>query len=145
MASFFTDNYIKLDSATSANNFAYNLLKSGKIKEGTVVTALYQSKGQGQMGLKWESEHGKSILMSIVLSPDILLKNQFPERQHHFENTTQHETILETKAFLIWSSWDLTIQFILSQKYTFLEQKFFVGEIQKLRQNLCLPKNTVCL
>ena len=77
MASFFTDNYIKLDSATSTNNFAYNLLKSGKIKEGTVVTALYQSKGQGQMGLKWESEHGKNILMSIVLSPDILLKNQF--------------------------------------------------------------------
>ena len=77
MASFFTDNYIKLDSATSTNNFAYNLLKSGKIKEGTVVTALHQSKGQGQMGLKWESEHGKNILMSIVLSPDILLKNQF--------------------------------------------------------------------
>ena len=77
MASFFTDNYIKLDSATSTNNFAYTLLKSGKIKEGTVVTALYQSKGQGQMGLKWESEHGKNILMSIVLSPDILLKNQF--------------------------------------------------------------------
>ena len=77
MASFFTDNYIKLDSTASTNNFAYNLLKSGKIKEGTVVTALSQSKGQGQMGLKWESEHGKSILMSIVLSPDILLKNQF--------------------------------------------------------------------
>ena len=77
MASFFTDNYIKLDSATSTNNFAYNLLKSGKIKEGTVVTALYQSKGQGQMGLKWESEHGKNILMSIILSPNILLKNQF--------------------------------------------------------------------
>ena len=77
MASFFTDNYIKLDSTTSTNNFTYNLLKSGKIKEGIVVTALSQSKGQGQMGLKWESEHGKSILMSIVLSPDILLKNQF--------------------------------------------------------------------
>ena len=77
MASFFTDNYIKLDSTTSTNNFTYNLLKSGKIKEGTVVTALYQSKGQGQIGVKWESEHGKNILMSIVLSPDILLKNQF--------------------------------------------------------------------
>ena len=77
MASFFTDNYIKLDSTTSTNNFAYNLLKSGKIKEGTVVTALSQSKGQGQIGVKWESEHGKNILMSIVLSPDILLKNQF--------------------------------------------------------------------
>jgi BirA family biotin operon repressor/biotin-[acetyl-CoA-carboxylase] ligase len=77
MASFFTDNYIKLDSTTSTNNFAYNLLKSGKIKEGTIVTTLYQSKGQGQMGAKWESEHGKNILMSIVLSPDILLKNQF--------------------------------------------------------------------
>ena len=66
MASFFTNNYIKLDSTTSTNNYTYKLLKAEQIKESAVITALHQSKGEGQMEAKWESEHGKNILMSIV-------------------------------------------------------------------------------
>ena len=77
MASSFTDNYIKLEVITSTNNFAYKLLKAGEIKEGAVITALHQSRGEGQLQAKWESDYAKNILISIVLSPNISIKNQF--------------------------------------------------------------------
>ncbi|MBC8266520.1 MAG: biotin--[acetyl-CoA-carboxylase] ligase [Flavobacteriales bacterium] len=77
MASFFTTKFIKLEETSSTNDYTYNLLKLAKIKEGTVVSALFQSEGKGQRGTKWESDYGKNILMSIMLSPDITIENQF--------------------------------------------------------------------
>ncbi len=76
MASLF-NHIIQLKETISTNSYAHNLLKEKKIKQGAVICAKYQSKGRGQVGANWESENGKNILMSIVLSPDILLKNQF--------------------------------------------------------------------
>ena len=77
MASFFNTKFIKIEETSSTNDFAYELLKKGKIKEGAVIFSQFQKKGKGQRGAKWESEYGKNILMSIVLSPNILLENQF--------------------------------------------------------------------
>tara|TARA_B110000116_G_C16793343_1_gene565132 strand:+ start:918 stop:1661 length:744 start_codon:yes stop_codon:yes gene_type:complete len=77
MASFFNTKLIKIEETSSTNDFAYELLKKGKIKEGAVIFSQFQKKGKGQRGAKWESEYGKNILMSIVLSPDILVVNQF--------------------------------------------------------------------
>ena len=77
MASFFNTKLIKLEEPLSTNDFAYKLLKKGKIKEGTVILSQFQKQGKGQRGAKWESEYGKNILMSIVLSPDILVADQF--------------------------------------------------------------------
>ena len=77
MASFFNTKLIKLEEPLSTNDFAYKLLKKGKIKEGTVILSQFQKQGKGQRGAKWESEYGKNILMSIVLSPDILVTDQF--------------------------------------------------------------------
>ena len=77
MASFFNTKLIKLEETLSTNDFAYELLKKGKIKEGTVILSQFQKQGKGQRGAKWESEYGKNILMSIVLSPDILVADQF--------------------------------------------------------------------
>lgn len=68
---------IELDHTISTNTYALELLKFQNAKEGTVICANFQSKGQGIRGVNWESEHGKNILMSIVLSPDISIEKQF--------------------------------------------------------------------
>ncbi len=77
MASFLTNNIIKLDSISSTNRYAYDLLKKGNLKGGDVVVAMHQKIGVGQVGKKWESEHGKNLLMSIILSPVIKIDKQF--------------------------------------------------------------------
>ena len=76
MASLFK-HIIVLNHTISTNTYALELLKSQNAKEGTVICANFQSKGQGKRGASWESEHGKNILMSIVLSPDISIEKQF--------------------------------------------------------------------
>lgn len=76
MASLFK-HIIKLDHTTSTNTYALKLLKSQNVKEGTIICASFQSQGQGQRGVSWESEHGKNVLMSIILFPKIPIKKQF--------------------------------------------------------------------
>ena len=56
MASFFYTKLIKLEETSSTNDIAYELLKKGKIKEGTVIVSQFQKEGKGQRGSKWESE-----------------------------------------------------------------------------------------
>ena len=46
-------------------------------KEGLVVTANFQTSGNGQRGKSWESSIGDNLLISIVIEPNILTKNQF--------------------------------------------------------------------
>ena len=62
---------IVLNEVESTNNYANQLILSNA-KEGTVVLALYQKKGRGQVGNKWESEAGKNMLASIILYPQFL-------------------------------------------------------------------------
>ena len=46
-------------------------------KEGLMVTANYQTGGNGQRGKSWESSIGDNLLISIVIEPNISTKNQF--------------------------------------------------------------------
>ena len=46
-------------------------------KEGLVVTANFQTGGNGQRGKSWESSIGDNLLISIVIEPNISTKNQF--------------------------------------------------------------------
>jgi len=46
-------------------------------KEGLVVTANYQTTGNGQRGKSWESLKGDNLLISIVIEPNISIQNQF--------------------------------------------------------------------
>jgi len=46
-------------------------------KEGLVVTANFQTSGNGQRGKSWESAIGDSLLISVVIEPNIPTKNQF--------------------------------------------------------------------
>ncbi|MCE5313684.1 MAG: biotin--[acetyl-CoA-carboxylase] ligase [Armatimonadota bacterium] len=52
----------------STNDIAIEMLKHGE-PEGTVVTALAQSKGRGRRGRSWASEPGQNAIVSIVLTP----------------------------------------------------------------------------
>lgn len=56
----------------STNTLAMRMLKTGKLSEGTVIRAGYQTGGRGQPGNNWESEEGKNLLISLVLYPEFL-------------------------------------------------------------------------
>tara|TARA_B100001142_G_scaffold293984_1_gene313900 strand:- start:672 stop:1412 length:741 start_codon:yes stop_codon:yes gene_type:complete len=76
MASLF-NNFIEVEETSSTNELAEKLLVKKEIQEGAVITTKFQSDGKGQYGSSWESMYGKNILMSIVLSPNLLLTNRF--------------------------------------------------------------------
>jgi BirA family biotin operon repressor/biotin-[acetyl-CoA-carboxylase] ligase len=77
VASFFKYNFLFLDDIGSTNEYAKKLLKEKKIQEGAVITSKFQKKGKGQMDVNWESEYGKNLLMSLLVSPDIPVVSQF--------------------------------------------------------------------
>jgi BirA family biotin operon repressor/biotin-[acetyl-CoA-carboxylase] ligase len=66
---------IKLDAIDSTNEFLKGLSNKQKIENFTVVTAENQLKGKGQMGAKWDSESGKNLIMSVLVS-DFLFDNE---------------------------------------------------------------------
>jgi len=63
---------IRFEKVSSTNVVAIELIKSGNIKEGTVVTSQFQDSGRGQTGNKWESEPGKNLLFTIILFPTMI-------------------------------------------------------------------------
>ncbi len=65
----------RFDEAGSTNDIAAELAREGA-PEGTVVTALLQSKGRGRRGRQWHALPGESALVSVVLRPTLPL-NQF--------------------------------------------------------------------
>lgn len=66
---------IKLDAIDSTNEFLKGLSNKQKVENFTVITAENQLKGKGQMGAKWDSEIGKNLIMSVLVS-DFLCDNE---------------------------------------------------------------------
>jgi len=64
-------NVIKLDAIDSTNDFLKELSKKQVVTNFTVVVAKNQTKGKGQMGASWDSESGKNLIMSVLIT-DIL-------------------------------------------------------------------------
>jgi BirA family biotin operon repressor/biotin-[acetyl-CoA-carboxylase] ligase len=60
----------RLGTVTSTQGEAAMLASAGAA-EGTVVTARHQSAGRGRRGRSWVDTPGESLLMSIVLRPEI--------------------------------------------------------------------------
>ncbi|CAI8262345.1 MAG: Bifunctional ligase/repressor BirA [Cryomorphaceae bacterium] len=73
----FTKNHIKLETINSTNDYALSLKDSLVFKEGLVVTASYQSGGNGQRGKAWESNANENLLLSVVIEPKLKLDVQF--------------------------------------------------------------------
>jgi len=58
-----------IENLPSTNSHATALIKNNDLPEGTIIYTNYQSAGRGQTGNRWESEDGKNLLISILLSP----------------------------------------------------------------------------
>lgn len=67
-------NIIKLGTVDSTNTVAMELAERGA-EHGTVVVAENQTKGRGRMGRTWVSPPGGNIYMSVILMPDIQLRD----------------------------------------------------------------------
>jgi BirA family transcriptional regulator, biotin operon repressor / biotin---[acetyl-CoA-carboxylase] ligase len=59
---------------TGSTNDAILLLGTSKSKEGLVLFAEHQTAGRGQRGNRWESAAGKGLWFSILLRPEIHLR-----------------------------------------------------------------------
>lgn len=63
----------KYDTVGSTNDLAFMYALKGE-KEGSVFWARAQTKGRGRFGRHWISHKDKGIYFSIILKPDILVK-----------------------------------------------------------------------
>ena len=72
----FTINHIKLEAINSTNDYVLSLKDLIVFKEGLVVTANYQSEGNGQRGNNWESNNMENLLLSVVIEPNIKINQQ---------------------------------------------------------------------
>lgn len=72
-------NVITLQRIPSTNEYLKKeLSKSTPLAEGTVIMAVDQYAGKGQKGTSWQSEPGKNLTFSLLLTPAFLdPKNQF--------------------------------------------------------------------
>jgi BirA family biotin operon repressor/biotin-[acetyl-CoA-carboxylase] ligase len=69
---------IELERVDSTNLYALQLLKAGRVDEGTVIWAHGQTAGKGQGENEWMSEQGKNITISMILYPGFLpVESQF--------------------------------------------------------------------
>jgi len=71
-------NIIKLNAIDSTNSYLKKLVLKETIENFTVVVTEHQFLGRGQMGTTWESEEGKNLTYSILISVfDFKIKDQF--------------------------------------------------------------------
>lgn len=73
------DHFLVVDEVHSTNDFLRSLVDAKQVTfpMGYVVSAHYQTAGRGQIGNTWVSEKGKNLLFSILLYPQIGIKEQF--------------------------------------------------------------------
>lgn len=60
---------IYYDELTSTNEMAGQLLREGKLEEGDVIRAGFQTKGKGHAGNHWESDKDKNLLITTLIRP----------------------------------------------------------------------------
>lgn len=68
---------IELDCVDSTNNYAMQLIDANKAQHGLTIVAQNQLKGKGQRGKIWVDEPGQSLLMSIIVTPNVDISEQF--------------------------------------------------------------------
>ena len=60
----------RFESIDSTNSYLISEAKSGR-EEGLVAVAAEQTAGRGRMGRTWQAPPGSSLLMSVLLRPDL--------------------------------------------------------------------------
>lgn len=76
-SSEFQFQFIHLNSVNSTNIYALELLRQKNSVIGTVITTDFQENGKGQQGQKWESDIGKNLQFSVIVSPKLQVEQQF--------------------------------------------------------------------
>ncbi len=76
-ALIFGNEWITLNEVGSTNTFTQELASSKKLMEGLVVWAKAQTSGRGQRGNTWQAEPYKNLTFSLVLTPNLLIEEQF--------------------------------------------------------------------
>jgi len=66
---FMEISFISLEVVKSTNDVALNRIAANLATEGEMICANYQEQGRGQGGNFWESEAGKNLLCSLILTP----------------------------------------------------------------------------
>ncbi len=66
----------KLRTIDSTNDYLKLLLKEKGLEEDTVVWAMEQTKGKGQMGTSWSAEKGKNLTFSVFRKIERLQINE---------------------------------------------------------------------
>ena len=71
-------NIIKLDAIDSTNTYLKKIISDKDVRDSTIVTAKFQTKGRGQTGSNWESEDSKNLICSIYKKDlGVKVKDQF--------------------------------------------------------------------
>jgi BirA family biotin operon repressor/biotin-[acetyl-CoA-carboxylase] ligase len=63
---------IKLSAIDSTNSFLKQMASDATVENFTVVVTKNQTKGRGQQGSIWESEAGKNLIFSVLVSFDAM-------------------------------------------------------------------------
>jgi BirA family biotin operon repressor/biotin-[acetyl-CoA-carboxylase] ligase len=63
--------FLEFETVSSTNDVALDLARNGA-PEGTAVIARSQTAGRGRRGRRWIDEPGQSVLVSIVLRPNLV-------------------------------------------------------------------------
>ena len=58
-----------LEETESTTKALRGLMTRGRVEEGAVVMAGFQTAGRGQVGNVWESEAGKNLLFGLLFHP----------------------------------------------------------------------------
>jgi len=67
-----TPNIIRIDYATSTNDYARSLIRRNHPPSLTAIFTNEQTAGRGQKNNKWHSEPGKNLTCSIIIYPTFL-------------------------------------------------------------------------
>lgn len=67
---------VKLYTTNSTNDYLKSLAKEENLEEDTVVWALEQTSGRGQMGTKWSTEPNKNLTFSVFRKVQQVTINQ---------------------------------------------------------------------
>lgn len=59
---------ILLDEVGSTQTYALDLIRTGKINHGTVISCLHQSEGRGRMDKNWNSDKSRNLTASFILN-----------------------------------------------------------------------------